>query len=73
MEVAEVINSAERLSKIKSEILLIAKKKVYEDLTSRKDALQLAEEIKRALNSQLPNVRGEVPVVQVLFESFIMQ
>ena len=57
----------------RNEILLIVKDKVFEDLTSAEGALQFAEEIRRALNSQLPNVKGEVPVVRVLFESLVVQ
>jgi flagellar basal body-associated protein FliL len=53
--------------------LLIVKDKIYEDLTSAEGALQFAEEIKRTLNSQLPQVKGEPLVARVLFDSFIMQ
>ncbi|MDR2174453.1 MAG: flagellar basal body-associated FliL family protein [Synergistaceae bacterium] len=61
------------LPRIKNEILLIVKDKVYEDLTSAEGTLQFAEEIKRAVNSQLPEVNGEAPVVRVLFEAFVLQ
>jgi flagellar basal body-associated protein FliL len=61
------------LPRIKNTILLLVKDKIYEDLTSAEGALQFAEEIKRALNSQLPETRGEVPVVRVLFDSFVLQ
>jgi flagellar FliL protein len=61
------------LPRIKNEILLIVKDKVYEDLTSAEGALQFAEEIKRAVNAQLPEINGEAPVVRVLFESFVLQ
>ena len=70
---AEVISSAGWNLRIRNEILLIVKDKIFEDLTSAEGALQFAEEIKRALNAMLPAVRGEVPVVRVLFESFVVQ
>jgi len=70
---AETINLPGWQLRTRNEILLIVKDKIYEDLTSAEGALQLAEEIKRTLNSQLPNVKGEVPVVRVLFESFVVQ
>ena len=69
----DTIGSEGWLLRIRNEILLIAKDKIYEDLTSAEGALQFAEEIKRALNSQLPHIRGEVPVVRVMFESFVVQ
>jgi flagellar FliL protein len=70
---AEVISSAGWLLRIKNEILLIVKDKIYEDLTSAEGALQFSEEIKRSLNAQLPEIKGEAPVVRVLFESFVLQ
>lgn len=70
---AELIGSAGWLLRIKNEILLIVKDKVYEDLTSAEGALQFAGEIKRAMNAQLPEIKGEVPVVRVLFETFVLQ
>ena len=70
---AETITSPGWYLRVRNEILLIVKDKVFEDLTSAEGALQFAEEIKRALNSMLPTVRGEIPVVRVLFESFVVQ
>ncbi|MDR1978003.1 MAG: flagellar basal body-associated FliL family protein [Synergistaceae bacterium] len=70
---AEAISAAGWLLRIKNEILLIVKDKIYEDLTSAEGALQFSEEIKRALNAQLPEIRGEAPVVRVLFETFVLQ
>ncbi|MDR2522526.1 MAG: flagellar basal body-associated FliL family protein [Synergistaceae bacterium] len=69
----ELLNSPGWLLRVKNEILLIVKDKVYEDLTSAEGALQFAEEIKRTLNSQLPEIKGEAPVVRVLFETFVLQ
>ncbi|MDR1875270.1 MAG: flagellar basal body-associated FliL family protein [Synergistaceae bacterium] len=70
---AETVNMAGWLLRIKNEILLIVKDKVYEDLTSAEGTLQFAEEIKKSLNAQLPEIGGEVPVVRVLFETFVLQ
>ena len=70
---AEIISAAGWLLRIKNEILLIVKDKIYEDLTSAEGALQFSEEIKRSLNAQLPEIKGEAPVVRVLFESFVLQ
>ena len=69
----EIVNSPGWHLRIKNEILLIVKDKIYEDLTSAEGALQFSEEIKRSLNSQLPHIKGEAPVVRVLFESFVLQ
>ena len=70
---AETITSPGWYSRVRNEILLIVKDKVFEDLTSAEGAHQFAEEIKRGLNSMLPTIGGEVPVVRVLFESFVIQ
>jgi flagellar FliL protein len=70
---AEMVSAPGWLLRIKNEILLIVKDRVYEDLTSAEGALQFAEEIKRSLNAQLPGIGGEVPVVRVLFETFVLQ
>ena len=70
---AEILNNAGWLSRIRNEILLVVKDKVYEDLTSAEGVQGLATEIKTAVNHQLPDIRGEAPVVSVLFESFVLQ
>ncbi|MDR2137760.1 MAG: flagellar basal body-associated FliL family protein [Synergistaceae bacterium] len=70
---AELFASPGWLLRIKNQILLIVKDKIYEDLTSAEGALQFSEEIKRALNAQLPDIQGEAPVVRVLFETFVLQ
>ena len=49
------------------------KVKVYEDLTSAEGTLQFAGDIKRTLNSILPESKGEPLIVQALFESFVLQ
>jgi len=70
---AETITSPGWYLRVRNEILMIVKDKVFEDLTSAEGAHQFGEEIKRALNAMLPAVRGEVPVVRVLFESLVVQ
>jgi len=69
----EILSNAGWLVRIKNQILLLVKDKIYEDLTSAEGTLQFAEEIKRSLNAQLPEIRGEAPVVRVLFEAFVLQ
>ena len=61
------------LLRIRNEVLLIVKDKVYDDLTSAEGTLQFAGDIKRTLNSILPEIKGEPAVVQVLFEAFVLQ
>lgn len=70
---AGTVNTPGWLSRIRNEILLIVKDKVFEDLTSAEGAMQFASEIKRSLNAKLPEVRGEPPIVRVLFETFVLQ
>ena len=69
----ETISLAAWHSRIRNEILLIVKDKIYEDLTSAEGMLQLSEEIKRSLNALLPQINGEAPVVRVMFDTFIIQ
>ena len=69
----EVVQAPGWLLRIKNEVLLIVKDKVYEDLTSAEGALQFAGDIKRTLNSILPESKGEPLIVQALFESFVLQ
>ena len=69
----EVVQSPGWLLRVKNEVLLIVKDKVYEDLTSAEGALQFAGDIKRTLNSILPESKGEPLIVQALFESCVGQ
>ena len=70
---ADTIASHGWFLRVRNEVLMIIRDKIFEDLTSAEGTLQFAQEIKRALNALLPSDRGEVPVVQVLFESFVLQ
>lgn len=72
-ELAPLIQNPGWLLRIRNEVLLLAKDKVYDDLTNAEGTLQFANDIKRVINSILPDVKGEAPVVQVLFESFVLQ
>ena len=68
-----LIQSPGWMNRIRSEIFMLIKDRVYDDLTSAEGALQFAGDIKRSLNRMLPDVGGEAPVVNVLFESMILQ
>jgi flagellar FliL protein len=70
---ADTILSPGWLLRVRNEILMMARDKIFEDLTNAEGTLQFAGEIQRALNAMLPSVRGEVPIVSVLFESFVLQ
>ena len=59
--------------RIKHEINLLAKDRVFEDLTKSEGVIQFGEQIKRTLNTILPQINGEVLIVRVMFESFILQ
>ncbi len=68
-----LIQSPGWMNRIRSEIFMLMKDRVYDDLMSAEGALQLAGDIKRSLNRMLPDVGGEAPIVGVLFESMILQ
>ena len=72
-EIAAAVQNMGWLVRIKNEILLIAKDKTYDHLNSAEGTVQFQGDIKRVLNSILPNVGGEAPIAQVLFESFVLQ
>lgn len=68
-----IVQSPGWFLRIKNEVLLVVKDKVYEDLISAEGTLQFAGDIKRTLNSILPESKGEPLIVQALFESFVLQ
>lgn len=68
-----LVQSPGWMNRIRSEIFMLMKDRVYEDLMSAEGALQFAGDIKRSLNRMLPDVGGEAPIVNVLFESMIIQ
>jgi flagellar FliL protein len=72
-KINDTIKNQNWLPRIRNEILLIAKDKVYEDLTKAEGIVQFGEQIKRTLNTILPLTKGEVPIVRVMFESFVLQ
>ena len=69
----ELVNADGWLLRIRNAVLMIIKGKRYEDLTSAEGMHQFGEDIKTVINSELPLVRGDVPVVRVLFETFVLQ
>jgi len=70
---ADTIASPGWFTRIRNEVLMIIRDKIFEDLTSAEGTLQFAQEIQRALNAMLPSAGGQPPVVQVLFETFVLQ
>ena len=70
---AALVQAPGWMNRIRSEIFMLIKDRVYDDLTSAEGALQFAGDIKRSLNRMLPDVGGEAPIVNVLFESMILQ
>lgn len=72
-EATTLLQNAGWLVRIRNEIFLLVKDKVYDDLNSAEGTLQFAGDIKRALNAILPDFAGEAPIVQVLFESIVLQ
>lgn len=68
-----LVQSPGWMNRIRSEIFMLIKDRVYDDLTSAEGALQFAGDIKRSLNRMLPDVGGEAPVVNVLFDSIVIQ
>ena len=72
-KIDDTIKSQNWTPRIRNEILLIAKDKVYEDLTKAEGVIQFGEQIKRTLNTILPLAQGETPVVRVMFETFVLQ
>ena len=69
----EMISSPNWLARIKNEILLLTKDRVFEDLTNAEGVISLAEDIKRTINAIMPPAKDKVPVVRVLFEGFVLQ
>ena len=69
----EMVSSSSWLARIKNEVILLTKDRVFEELTSAEGIMNLAEDIKRTLNSILPPVKEKPPVVRVLFEGFVLQ
>lgn len=69
----EMVSSSSWLARIKNEVILLTKDRVFEELTSAEGIMNLAEDIKRTLNSILPPVKEKPPVLRVLFEGFVLQ
>jgi flagellar FliL protein len=69
----EMISSASWLARIRNEVILLVKDRVFDELTTAEGIMQLAEDIKRTINAMMPSVRDKAPVVRVLFEGFILQ
>ena len=68
-----LIQSPGWMNKIRSEIYLLLGDRVYEDVVMSEGKLELLGDIKRLLNRMLPDVGGEAPIVEVLFDRVIFQ
>ncbi len=69
----ETISSPGWLARVKNEIILLAKDRIFEDLTNAEGVLSLAEDIKRTINGIMHATRDKTPVTRVLFEGFVLQ
>ena len=70
---AALIQTPGWLMRIRNEVFMLVKDRVYDDLTGAEGTLQFAGDVKRALNKMLPDVGGEAPITNVLFESIVLQ
>ncbi len=68
-----MVSSPSWVARIKNEVILLVKDRVYEELTTAEGIMKLAEDIKRTVNSMMPQLGDKAPVVRVLFEGFILQ
>jgi flagellar FliL protein len=69
----EMVSSASWVARIRNEVILLVKDRVFDELTTAEGIMQLAEDIKRTVNAMMPSVRDKAPVVRVLFEGFVLQ
>jgi len=69
----DVIKSQNWMPRIRNEVILVAKDMVYDDLTKAEGVILFGEQIKKTINAVLPLARGEVPIVRVMFDSFVLQ
>ncbi len=60
-------------ARVKSEILLAVKDCQYEDLKSSEGVMELSEDLRKKLNSILPQIKGSVAVNRVLFQGLVVQ
>ncbi len=69
----EMVSSPSWIARVRNEVILLVKDRVFDDLTTAEGIMKLAEDIKRTVNAMMPSVRDKAPVVRVLFEGFILQ
>ena len=69
----EMVSSASWVARIRNEVILLVKDRVFDELTTAEGIMQLAEDIKRTINAMMPSVRDKAPVVRVLFEGFVLE
>ncbi|MBR1671347.1 MAG: flagellar basal body-associated FliL family protein [Fretibacterium sp.] len=69
-EAVAIVQAPGWFARIRNEVNLLLKDRTYNDMNSAEGALQFAGDIKRVLNALLPDVKGEAPIAQILFDSF---
>ena len=69
-EAVSIVQAPGWFARIRNEVNLLLKDRTYNDMNSAEGALQFAGDIKRVLNALLPDIKGEAPIAQILFDSF---
>ena len=70
---SELLAQAGWVSRLKNEVLLTVKDRRFEDLKHAEGVQALAQDLRGRMNALLPQVKGVVPIRQVLFEEFMLQ
>ncbi len=60
-------------ARVKSEVLLAVKDCRFEDLKSSEGVMELSEDLRKKINSILPQIKGNVAVNRVLFQGLVVQ
>ncbi len=68
-----IVNDPDWQVKIKNEIILTTKDRKYVDLLGSEGVMELANDIRKRLNSMLPLAKGKPPVKGVYFVEFLVQ
>ena len=69
----ELLQTPGWIVRVRHEIFAFLRGKNYNEFTGAEGTMQLAKDIRKLLNEILPDVEGESPIVNVWFESIILQ